>query len=545
MKIKGKLVCSFLIITLLPILLLCGAFGVMYQVQVETMEKLDAEEVKVEHIFSNPIQLMNLMTEDVFIEIKQAINVDADVLTNPTYLNLYNDELGWKYSFLIVKKGEDFIYIGNKEKFKGVKEKLPDLENYNLLSETGTFIGGEEAYLVKQHNFTFSDGMEGTFYVVTLANGLLPGLKSIFIQFVISFLVIICFTASLLLVWIYRGMVRPLNDLRKAMHKMRDGDLNFSIHSESEDEIGMLCRDFEEMRYRLKESIEMRLNYEQQMRELVSNISHDLKTPLTAIEGYTEGIIDGVADTPEKQQKYLRTIYGKAKEMVMLVDELSLSAKIENGIIPYDFRHVNVAEYFEDCLQEIRMDLEVQKISIHYENFVEKNIRVQMDPEQMKRVINNIIGNSIKYIEKEEGSICLRITEEKISQKISEKESEGKGKKEEGKENHRIPFNKKEDPQKKSIPFSMVRVEFKDNGIGIASKDLPHIFERFYRTDASRHSTTGGSGLGLAIAKKIVEDHGGRIWAESEKGTGTSIFFTLCMEQDVKKGRIERQKSYE
>ena len=537
MRIRGKLICAFLIITLIPIVLLCGTGGVIYTLQMEALPEMDGEVQDVAQVISNPVQIMNRMTEKSFKQLREISKTQPEYLEDTEYLKQWNEELQWKYSFLVVKKEDTFHYIGNEKNFEILNKKLPSVNNTTSISESGTYIGGEEPFLVKQHTFRFKDGNAGTLFVVTRVNGFLPGVRSIILQLIFSFLIIICFTASLLTLWIYRGMVRPINVLKKATHKMRDGDLDFSIKTQREDEIGMLCKDFEEMRVRLKESIEMRLISEREMRELVSNISHDLKTPLTAIEGYTEGIMDGVADTPEKQEKYLKIIHKKAKEMAMLVDELSMCSKIENGIVPYNFRYISVAEYFGDCVQEISMDLDIQNISVEYTNEVDKDVRVEMDPEQLKRVINNIVGNSMKFIEADSGTISIEITEENGKNELTGVEGKETERSEKTGENIRSVFGKKDKEEKKEKPMEpgMIQVEFRDTGKGIATENLPHVFDRFYRADAARQSSKG-SGLGLAISKKIIEDHGGRIWAESEEGVGTSIFFTL------RKEMVEKEK---
>ena len=225
--------------------------------------------------------------------------------------------------------------------------------------------------------------------------------------------------------------------------------------------------------------------------------------------------------------------------MAMLVDELSMSSKIENGIVPYNIRYVNINDYFKDCVEEIEIDLGLQGICVSYQNEVEKDVRVAMDPEQVKRVINNIVGNSVKYLGEEQGTICIYLLDEqKLPQNI-DYEEQAKEKKKQEKETEKKQTkertgtksrkNQQEKVEKKQPAF--VRIEIRDNGSGIAEEALPHIFERFYRADASRHSSTGGSGLGLAIAAKIIQDQGGRIWAESRVGKGTSIFFTLPKEE--------------
>lgn len=291
----------------------------------------------------------------------------------------------------------------------------------------------------------------------------------------------------LLLSWVYSSILRPLDELRRATKKIKDGDLDFTLEAENEDEIGQLTQDFEEMRLRLKESQEEKLRSDRESKELINNIAHDLKTPLTAIRGYSEGILDGVASSPDKMEKYIRTIYNKANDMARLIDELNFYSKIETNRIPYNFTKLRVREYFDDCAEEIGLDMEGKGIVFSYQDTVEPEIRVIADPEQMRRVVNNIVGNSVKYMDKTPGR--LRISVSDIG--------------------------------------DFIQCEIADNGRGIAKQDLTRIFERFYRTDASRNSSIGGSGIGLSIVKKIIEDHGGRIWASSEEGEGTTIHFIL------------------
>lgn len=301
------------------------------------------------------------------------------------------------------------------------------------------------------------------------------------------FLIIVFFTAALLVYWVYRTVSVPLAKLQEAAQNIKDGNLDFEISAEADDEFGELCRDFEEMRLRLKANAEEKIEYDRENKELISNISHDLKTPITAIKGYVEGIMDGVADTPEKMDKYIKTIYNKANDMERLINELTYYSGIDNNRIPYNFHRINVADYFGDCVEEVGMDLEQRGIELNYSNLADPCTVVIADPEQMKKVINNIISNSVKYMDKSQGVIDIRILDEADS----------------------------------------IRIEIEDNGKGIAQKDLGRIFERFYRTDASRNSAQGGSGIGLSIVKKIIEDHGGYIWATGREGEGTCIHFVL------------------
>ena len=305
--------------------------------------------------------------------------------------------------------------------------------------------------------------------------------------------IILIFTALSVGLWIYRSIAVPLVKLKKATKNIKEGNLDFVLEVEGNDEFSQLCQDFEEMRKRLKESTEEKILMDKENKELISNISHDLKTPITAVKGYVEGIMDGVADTPEKMDRYVRTIYNKTNEMDHLINELTFYSKIDTNRIPYTFSKLNVEDYFSDCAEELGLEMETRGIELVYANYVEKGVQVIADGEQIRRVIHNIVSNAIKYMEKPRGIIQLRVKD----------------------------------------VGDFIQVEIEDNGKGIAAKDLPYIFDRFYRTDVSRNSSKGGSGIGLSIVKKIMEDHGGKVWATSRLGIGTIMYFVLRKYQEV------------
>ena len=305
--------------------------------------------------------------------------------------------------------------------------------------------------------------------------------------------IILVFTALSVGLWIYRSIAVPLVKLKKATKNIKEGNLDFVLEVEGNDEFSQLCQDFEEMRKRLKESTEEKILMDKENKELISNISHDLKTPITAVKGYVEGIMDGVADTPEKMDRYVRTIYNKTNEMDHLINELTFYSKIDTNRIPYTFSKLNVEDYFSDCAEELGLEMETRGIELVYANYVEKSVQVIADGEQIRRVIHNIVSNAIKYMEKPRGIIQLRVKD----------------------------------------VGDFIQVEIEDNGKGIAAKDLPYIFDRFYRTDVSRNSSKGGSGIGLSIVKKIMEDHGGKVWATSRLGIGTIMYFVLRKYQEV------------
>ena len=199
------------------------------------------------------------------------------------------------------------------------------------------------------------------------------------------YLLIVFLTAALLIYWIYRTVSVPLAKLQKAARNIKEGNLDFEIKREADDEIGQLCQDFEEMRLRLKANAEEKVAYDRENKELISNISHDLKTPITAIKGYVEGIMDGVADTPEKMDRYIKTIYNKANEMDLLINELTLYSKIDTNRIPYNFTTISAENYFGDCAEDLHMELEAKGRGVSvYRNYVEADSKVIVDPEQLQ-----------------------------------------------------------------------------------------------------------------------------------------------------------------
>lgn len=487
MKLKSRLIIGFLIMIAMPVVLISISAGTIVRFQMYSINESYDVEAKTIQVITNPIQILNRITRGIYNEIKLYSHNLPEKLSDPEYYEELNELLKTKHSFLTVRKDKEFIYIGDEDKLANIKHMLPDYGTGSTEVDGGIYLGGRNPFLVKLQDFVYTDGSRGTVFVVTDLNILMPQIKAVAIQSVISFIIILFLTASLLIFWIYRSILRPLNILRIATNHITEGDLNYSVTSVANDEIGQLCADFENMRLRLKKLIEDRLQYEEDIKELIGNISHDLKTPLTAIKGYSEGLMDGVADTKEKQEKYLKTIYMKANDMSVLVDELAFYTKIDCNTIPYTFTDINLAEYFDDCVEDLQLELEVKNIEVIYENLVSHDVKVVADAEQLKRVIHNIIGNSVKYMDKVKGYIKINIID--------------------------------------SVEF--VQVDITDNGAGIAEEDLPFIFDRFYRADASRSTKTGGSGLGLAIAKKVIEDHFGEIWVSSKKNEGTRISFTL------------------
>ena len=495
MKLKTRLAVAFLTITIVPILLFYVAVVGLSSYQTQSFRKEYGLTEQVDLFSGNSLQIFNRLTKRYQEEIRQTLKDDPGLYEDDTYLNNLNEELKSHYAYLIVLKGGEVSFCGSNDMQMdpALYDKLPDFDAMKGDLEGGIYLDGENQHLIKQMDFTFPDGTPGSVFIVSNVGDLVPEVKSMIREMLFLGIVILVVAGITLTVWVYRSILSPLNKLQEATKQIKAGNLDFTLDVDADDEIGELCNDFEEMRMRLRENAEEKVQYDKESKELISNISHDLKTPITAIKGYVEGIHDGVASSPEKLDKYIRTIYNKANDMDRLIDELTFYSKIDTNKIPYTFTKINVAQYFKDCIEEVGLDMEARGIELGYFNYVDEDVVVIADAEQMKRVINNIISNSIKYLDKKKGIINIRIKD----------------------------------------VGDFIQVEIEDNGKGIAVKDLPNIFDRFYRTDSSRNSSQGGSGIGLSIVRKIIEDHGGRIWATSKEGIGTEIHFVLRKYQEV------------
>lgn len=486
MKLKTRIAIAFVIIVLLPPLLMGFSGRQIIQRQVGLIQDEYGVDIDAYDVFSNPIQVLNRFTRGTYNKISLIAKEYPERLEDEEYVKDLEKDLEEGFSFIIIRKNDNIIYNGNK-KTRDVEKYLPVFGDFKTDVEGGFYIDANTPFLLKQQSFYFPDGSEGSIFIITNVGNLIPQIRNSLIELFVAYIIVTLITAIILVYWLYFSILKPFNTLKKATSEITEGNLNYSIEGNSNDEIGQLCIDFEEMRIRIKDLLETQMDNEKNTKELVSNISHDLKTPITAIKGYSEGIIDGVADTPEKQVKYIKTIYNKANSMSSLVDELMLYSKIDNNDVAYNFTKLNIDDFFNDCIEDLSLDLEVKNIKISYENELDKKTYILADAEQFKKVINNIILNSVKYIGEKQGLIHIDI---------------------QGQSN-------------------MLEIAISDNGIGIAKEDLPYIFNRFYRTDKSRNSSRGGSGLGLSIAKKIVEDHEGGIYTKSTEGYGTTVYISL------------------
>jgi len=357
--------------------------------------------------------------------------------------------------------------------------------------EAGNMKGRREPVLIEDVSYTvqmidlkFKDGSQGSVLLLAPVVRSATNLTSFLVLIGASFVLIFILTNIIVSYQFSRSILKPLHNLQSAAAEISQGNLDHSIVEEGDHEIQALCRDLELMRIKLKDSVHTQLKYEDNRKMLISSISHDLKTPVTSIKGYVEGILDGIANTPDKTERYLKTIALKAHQVDQMIDDLLLYAKLDLNQIPFDFEKTDIEEYLLLCLLENEPELESNQIKISFQSELGLKQHVLLDRERMRRVIMNILDNSRKYMNHDQGEIKILLRD----------------------------------------TFSSLIIELQDNGSGIKEEDLPYIFDRFYRSDAARSK---GSGLGLAIAKQIIEGHKGRVWAVSHGEEGTSIMISL------------------
>lgn len=484
MRLSTKLKISFGFLIILPVALFGTVLFSITKIQLHRIqEKYGIQNISYDALM-NPVRLSNEMCRQEYEEIRQTAEDNPSKLRDLNYLNAINNRISKRNAYIVVIEDNDIMYQG-KEISDELRAKLIESQNHNSEIRSAylrdfNVLASRVSYMIDSHTY-------GTVYFVISFAEILPQIKKLLFDTMISVIIILILTSGAFTMWIYRSTVRPINKLRLATNNIKNGNLDFDMDVEGNNEFAELCKDFDNMRKRLKYNAEENVRRDSESKELISNISHDLKTPITAIKGYVEGIMDGVADTDEKMDRYIRTIYTKACDMDNLINELTFYAKVDSDKINYNFIKLNLTEYFNDCIDEIGVDLESRNIELKYINELDKETAIVADPEQFKRVINNIINNSMKYMEINNGVVEIHL------------------------------YNEGDD----------VHIDISDNGKGISPKDIGHIFDRFYRSDTSRNSRTGGSGIGLSIVKKIIIDHGGSITAESIPYEKTTIKIIL------------------
>ncbi|MDP4179905.1 MAG: HAMP domain-containing sensor histidine kinase [Bacillota bacterium] len=435
------------------------------------------------NITSDSIKNLTNIEYEFFKTDSNSFQKNSEFLLDKDFQQSLGSRLSSMNANAIILKNNNVIF-STKDYSPEDIDKCLDFAKHSFMKST-IYLNGTP-FIIKIINETFSDNSPGNIILLAQIDKDVVASRNFIIFVIVTFFATFILTNLIFTYSFSNSILKPILRLKSAASEISCGNLAHEVIEEGQGEIRELCRSFEQMRLKLKESVYTQAKYDENRKMLVSSISHDLKTPITSIKGYVEGILDGVANSPEKVEKYLKTIYSKAVQVDSMIDDLLLHSKLDLKQMPFNFEQSDIYTFFRHCIEEIEPEMEKANIKIELKNLLPEHRFLVIDRAQIRRVVLNIMDNSKKYMNKENGIIEITLRE----------------------------------------TDSTIIVEIKDNGSGIPKGDMPHIFDKFYRADTAR-STKAGSGLGLAIAKQIVEGHSGKIWCISKDNEGTSILFSL------------------
>lgn len=382
------------------------------------------------------------------------------------------------------------VFAGDREVYSYGNQMSGDAALYEALSmldDGSTVTEGDRVMYVsrtKENGTSYSVYLAGSFVNVHSYKNVKTAACIAVAIIILTVLFSVIITNRLLTRLVLRRIEEPLDILANGVNELARGRLEYRIDYDRRDEFASVCRNFNDMAEQLEKSMDRIKKQEQSRKELIAGISHDIRSPLTSIQAYVEGLIDGIADTPERQQLYLQTIRRKAEELSRMVSQLFLFSKMELGEYTEHPRQLRLDETIMSILDGIRDEYREKGMGIKTELVP---ALVYADPVQLERIVMNIVGNSLKYKSGEEGHIevCMETGRNECS------------------------------------------VSFADDGPGVSMVALGHLFEVFYRDDPARTNTSDGSGLGLAIVAHAVEHMNGHVEAAARDGGGLVITVRL------------------
>lgn len=415
--------------------------------------------------------------------VNELINKLEDKKISRTELKTSLDAMGYISDSTIYAIKTDKQALENPENIQLDK----DIEESYLLSDLQKILAGENVFRKKQYSEKFDmyvvfsgipwktgSGIVGAillFSPISQINSNITKLNLIIWTMALIFMII-----SALVIYFYSQRIsEPIKQMKTAAGKLASGEPAEDLVVSGADEIGKLADSFNYMKQQLANTEKMRS-------EFIASVSHDMRTPLTSINGFVSGMLDGIVQ-PDDYKKYLTIIKDETLRLTKLTNDILQLAKIQSGGLKLIRENFFVKDILDSVIISTRGFMEEKSISLTLE--CDNTISVHADMDKLKQILINIIDNAVKYTEFG-GEIFIRV----------------------------------------NCTSTLTEFRIRDTGIGISAEDLPLIFEKFYRVDKSR-SSPGGTGLGLNIAKSLIELQGGKIWAVSDMGTGTEIIFNL------------------
>ena len=438
----------------------------------------------------------------VYIESSDQFNRAADILYNTVFHNTRTpadvDDTGDyapliqvldpEQNYVLLRKGDRELYRYGNEALTALFPDIPPAEDLHELNhpEKGAYelIKNNEYLMIRKRTV---DGVPYYLYYIShqAPHGTDDRLehvsRGVLIFLAMALLAFIGLASWLLSRFILRRIVPPLKELRGGAEKIREGDLNFILPYDRQDEFTSVFTAFNTMTRALSDSLRRRAEEEESRKELIASMAHDIRTPLTSIKAYVEGLIDGVADTEEKKRRYLDVIRRKADEMHSMTEQLFLLSKMNVGDKAVPLELLDLGRLVRDICGEHETVLRQKGMDISFRG--EPGCLIMGNPLLIERILLNLWSNSAKYKEEAGGHIWMTL-----------KKADGK-----------------------------ILLAAEDDGPGVPEEALPHLFEAFYRTDQARSHTAQGSGLGLAIAARAMEVMCGTIRASDRAPRGLRI----------------------
>lgn len=478
-KIRTRIGLTSVLAIVIPIIIIISFSSVFINIMAS---KLDFSSVT-----TNSYSLVNqLQWNQTVNDISNALlSENSDERTLEILKGLISPVENLNCDFYIEKNEQPFYKSSGNADFSNINknENTYQYANNNLVIVSHASSGADTyTIIIKSENYTVPD---------VSARASAENYKSLITtRTIIIIAVIVCiFILTIIIISLITSntLVKPINKISKGAYEISRGNLDYKIDYKSKNELGILAENFNNMSRQLKYFLEKQSKADLQQKEMIAGIAHDLRTPLTSIKGYVEGLRDGIADTPEKKAHYLDTIYASTCDTEKMLDDLLTISKLELGNITLHFEKVS-AQDFIAFASDLKGELAKNDFDFEIIDNSKSNPCFRIDTDRFVRVINNIISNSIKYRKQDvKGKLTITISE-----------------------------------YSQSVIF-----EIKDNGMGVDKESLPRIFDTLYRADKARSNVRDGSGLGLSVCKQIIELHGGMIWAQSEIGNGLSIFISL------------------
>lgn len=286
-------------------------------------------------------------------------------------------------------------------------------------------------------------------------------------------------------------ITQPLNELTAGAERVKTGNLSQKIIYKGLYEFEIACANFNKMQQHILDEQTKNLKYEKARTDMIAGISHDLRTPLTAIQGSLKGLIDNIAPSPEIKNKFLTTAYKRSLDMERLIKKLFFFSKMETGNMPLNMQPVNLPYFIRHYVMDKKEIYDSDNAAINYSQKTYDDIMVKLDSEQLIRIFDNLIENSLKYANVTSLVITISLIE----------------------------------------TSRHVTIIFSDNGTGVPDDKLPHIFDEFYRCDESRNKKDG-NGLGLYIVKYLITEMGGNVEAANNNGLSISINFPKMEDEE-------------